>query len=178
MLLLDAGRQPLFLLSAGTDVDIEEPLAPLAGGAWVSWGTLLGVGAASGVDKLLGSHAAGETLLGVGAATGVDELLGSHAAGETLLGVGTAAGVDELLAWEMLLGIGATAGINELLGWETLLGVSTTAGVNELLGWETVKSGSTLVGGPVKSGRKRTEDKGRGLDKRLVQPELVTAWIQ
>ena len=41
-----------------------------------------------------------------------------------------------------------------------------------------VKSGSTPVGGPVKSGRKRTEDKGRGLDKRLVRPELVTAWIQ
>jgi len=32
--------------------------------------------------------------------------------------------------------------------------------------------------GPVKSGRKQTEDEGRGLDKRLVQPELVTAWIQ
>jgi len=30
----------------------------------------------------------------------------------------------------------------------------------------------------VKSGRKRTKDKGRGLDKRLVRPELVTAWIQ
>jgi len=42
----------------------------------------------------------------------------------------------------------------------------------------TVKSGSTPVRGPVKSGRKRTEDKGRGLDKRLVRPELVTAWIQ
>jgi len=41
-----------------------------------------------------------------------------------------------------------------------------------------VKSGSTPVGGPVKSGRKRTRDKGRGLDKRLVRPELVTAWIQ
>ena len=41
-----------------------------------------------------------------------------------------------------------------------------------------VKSGSTPVGGPVKSGRKRTEDEGRGLDKRLVWPELVTAWIQ
>jgi len=41
-----------------------------------------------------------------------------------------------------------------------------------------VKSGSTPVRGPVKSGRKRTEDKGRGLDKRLVRPELVTAWIQ
>ena len=33
-------------------------------------------------------------------------------------------------------------------------------------------------GGPVKSGRRRTKDKGRGLDKRLVRPELVTAWIQ
>jgi len=41
-----------------------------------------------------------------------------------------------------------------------------------------VKSGSTPVGGPVKSGRRRTKDKGRGLDKRLVWPELVTAWIQ
>jgi len=38
--------------------------------------------------------------------------------------------------------------------------------------------GSTPVGGPVKSGRKRTKDKGRGLDKELVRPELVTAWIQ
>jgi len=35
-----------------------------------------------------------------------------------------------------------------------------------------VKSGSTLVGGPVKSGRKRTREKGRGLDKGLVRPEL------
>ena len=42
----------------------------------------------------------------------------------------------------------------------------------------SVKSGSTPVGGPVKSGQKRTKDKGRGLDKRLVQPELVTTWIQ
>jgi len=42
----------------------------------------------------------------------------------------------------------------------------------------TVKSGSTSVGGPVKSGQKRTKDKGRGLDKRLVWLELVTAWIQ
>ena len=41
-----------------------------------------------------------------------------------------------------------------------------------------VKSGSTPVGGPVKSGRKRTKEESRGLDKRLVQPELVTAWIQ
>jgi len=41
-----------------------------------------------------------------------------------------------------------------------------------------VKSGSTPVGGPVKSGRKRTEDKGRGLDKELVRPGLMTAWIQ
>jgi len=46
------------------------------------------------------------------------------------------------------------------------------------LNWETVKSGSTPVGGPVKSGRKQTEDKGRGLDKELVRLELVTAWIQ
>jgi len=44
--------------------------------------------------------------------------------------------------------------------------------------WSPVKSGSTPVRGPVKSGRKRTEDKGRGLDERLVWPELVTAWIQ
>ena len=42
----------------------------------------------------------------------------------------------------------------------------------------SVKSGSTPVGGPVKSGRRRTKDKGRGLDKRLVWLELVTAWIQ
>ena len=42
----------------------------------------------------------------------------------------------------------------------------------------TVKSGSTPVGGPVKSRRKWTKDNGRGLDKELVQPELVTAWIQ
>ena len=35
-----------------------------------------------------------------------------------------------------------------------------------------VKSGSTLVGGPVKSGQKRMKEKGRGLDKGLVQPEL------
>ena len=41
-----------------------------------------------------------------------------------------------------------------------------------------VKSRSTPVGGPVKSGRKWTKDKGRGLDKELVRPELVTAWIQ
>jgi len=43
---------------------------------------------------------------------------------------------------------------------------------------EVVKSRSTLVGGPVKSGRKQTKDEGRGLDKRLVRPEFVTAWIQ
>jgi len=42
----------------------------------------------------------------------------------------------------------------------------------------SVKSGSTPVGGPVKSGRRRTKVKGRGLDKRLVQLELVTTWIQ
>jgi len=35
-----------------------------------------------------------------------------------------------------------------------------------------VKSGSTPVGGPVKSGRKQTKEKGRGLDKGLVWPEL------
>jgi len=43
---------------------------------------------------------------------------------------------------------------------------------------EHVKSGSTPVGGPVKSRRKRTKEESRGLDKGLVQPELVTAWIQ
>jgi len=43
---------------------------------------------------------------------------------------------------------------------------------------DSVKSGSTPVGGPVKSRRKQTKDKGRGLDKELVRPELVTAWIQ
>ena len=42
----------------------------------------------------------------------------------------------------------------------------------------SVKSGSTPVGGPDKSGRKRTKEESRGLDKRLVWPELVTAWIQ
>ena len=42
----------------------------------------------------------------------------------------------------------------------------------------SVKSGSTLVGGPVKSGQKRTKEESRGLDKRLVRLELVTAWIQ
>ena len=35
-----------------------------------------------------------------------------------------------------------------------------------------VKSRSTPVRGPVKSGRKRTKEKGRGLDKGLVRPEL------
>jgi len=59
---------------------------------------------------------------------------------------------------------------------------------NFTLGWKpticasglgmSVKSGSTLVGGPVKSGQKRTKGEGRGLDKRLVRLELVTAWIQ
>ena len=48
----------------------------------------------------------------------------------------------------------------------------------ELVLLDSVKSGSTPVGGPDKSGRKWTKDKGRGLDKRLVRPELVTAWIQ
>ena len=42
----------------------------------------------------------------------------------------------------------------------------------------SVKSGSTPVGGPVKSGRKRTKEESRGLDKRLVRLELVTTWIQ
>jgi len=43
---------------------------------------------------------------------------------------------------------------------------------------DPVKSGSTPVGGPVKSGRKQTKDKGRGLDNKLVRLGLVTAWIQ
>jgi len=43
---------------------------------------------------------------------------------------------------------------------------------------ESVKSGSTPVRGPVKSRRKQMKGGGRGLDKRLVRPELVTAWIQ
>jgi len=43
---------------------------------------------------------------------------------------------------------------------------------------EVVKSGSTPVGGLVKSGRSWTKEESRGLDKRLVRPELVTAWIQ
>jgi len=42
----------------------------------------------------------------------------------------------------------------------------------------SVKSGSTPVGGPVKSGRSWMKEESRGLDKRLVRPELVTAWIQ
>jgi len=42
----------------------------------------------------------------------------------------------------------------------------------------TVKSGSTPVGGLVRSGQKRTKGEGRGLDKRLVRPELATVWIQ
>ena len=42
----------------------------------------------------------------------------------------------------------------------------------------SVKSGSTPVGGSVKSGRRRMKGESRGLDKRLVRPELVTAWIQ
>jgi len=41
-----------------------------------------------------------------------------------------------------------------------------------------VKSGSTPVGGLVKSRRRRTKEGSRGLDKRLVRLELVTAWIQ
>jgi len=45
-------------------------------------------------------------------------------------------------------------------------------------GFDSVKSRSTPVGGPVKSGRKQTKEESRGLDKRLVQLELVTAWIQ
>jgi len=32
--------------------------------------------------------------------------------------------------------------------------------------------------GSVKSGQRQTREEGRGLDKRLVWPELVTAWIQ
>jgi len=50
--------------------------------------------------------------------------------------------------------------------------------INHWLGCTAVKSGSTPVRGPVKSGRKRTKEEDRGLDKRLVRPELVTAWIQ
>jgi len=45
-------------------------------------------------------------------------------------------------------------------------------------GKRDVKSGSTPVGGPVRSGRKQTKGEGRGLDKRLVWPELATIWIQ
>jgi len=41
-----------------------------------------------------------------------------------------------------------------------------------------VKSGSTPVGGPVKSTQRQAREEDRGLDKRLVQPELVTDWIQ
>jgi len=50
--------------------------------------------------------------------------------------------------------------------------------LNPSLLHDNVKSGSTLVGGPVKSRRRRTKEESRGLDKRLVWPELVTAWIQ
>jgi len=56
-----------------------------------------------------------------------------------------------------------------------------TAGLrrsNYCLKKATVKSGSTPVGGPVKSRHRRMKEKGRGLDKKLVRPELVTAWIQ
>ena len=35
--------------------------------------------------------------------------------------------------------------------------------------WLDVKSGSTPVGGPVKSGRKRTKEKGRGLIRKLMR---------
>jgi len=42
----------------------------------------------------------------------------------------------------------------------------------------SVKSRSTPVGGLVKSGQRRTKEEGRGLDKGLVRPELVTTWIQ
>jgi len=41
-----------------------------------------------------------------------------------------------------------------------------------------VKSRSTPVGGLVKSGWRRMKEESRGLDKRLVRPELVTTWIQ
>jgi len=61
--------------------------------------------------------------------------------------------------------------LDTVVGWATVFHCQSDSG-------EPVKSGSTPVGGPVKSGRKRTRDKGRGLDKRLVRPELVTAWIQ
>ena len=44
--------------------------------------------------------------------------------------------------------------------------------------WVAVKSGSTPVGGPVKSGWRQMKEEGRGLGKKLVQLELVTAWIQ
>jgi len=58
--------------------------------------------------------------------------------------------------------------------------------VNQVLHWfriykvtgPAVKSRSTPVGGPVKSRRRRTKEEGRGLDKRLVQLELETTWIQ
>ena len=58
--------------------------------------------------------------------------------------------------------------------------VDAAAEVNDNSACKTlpVKSGSTPVGGPVKSGQRRMKDEGRGLDKRLVQPELVTTWIQ
>ena len=53
-------------------------------------------------------------------------------------------------------------------GWQSLLSKYSL----------DIKSGSTPVGGPVKSGRSRTKEESRGLDKRLVRLELVTTWIQ
>jgi len=80
-----------------------------------------------------------------------------------------------------LKGLGSTS----FILWESSIGhfSKSTSRANTILGrkvnlQKAVKSGSTPVGGPVKSRRKRTKDKGRGLDKELVRPELVTAWIQ
>ena len=61
--------------------------------------------------------------------------------------------------------------------WSERLKIKWVLGVESVLP-RHVKSGSTPVGGPVKSGRRQMKDKSRGLDKRLVRPELVTAWIQ
>jgi len=53
-------------------------------------------------------------------------------------------------------------------------GLGSTLNFTHLLStdWISVKSRSTPVGGPVKSGRKRTKGESRGLDNGLVRPEL------
>jgi len=43
---------------------------------------------------------------------------------------------------------------------------------------QTVKSGSTPVGGPVKSGQKRTRAGGQRFGQRLARARVATNWIQ